>query len=466
MKITDLKASATTEVGDTILSSNDMSKKYIDRTNEQTLNKLEYPKLWETYKQSTGDRFVDRRVYSESSNLNSFDFIETENKYLFLTTGNLTGSYLRLLNKNMVLLNSLSNPFLNESGTIKNICGDNENIVIFGSTYTDFNIHYSSDFNIENDIIGTLTKKTFLNTVSFRYVNNHFIMLHSYDSDRYIAFRINKNELFKLEQITGIFETDSILDFVFINSVDFLLNNNQFITVVDFIHDKIITLENNDVFYYNTDKKIIYKTSLNNFNNLEIWENLSSDIETGGGLNNFSYFKNSFLFIFQSTNNKTSSRKIFIFNDNNVKIKQESNLNINIPSGSYGNNLFFIDFENKNLVTANGHGGTGGVNKALYYDSFAMNNKKEIFFNNELSVSNFIHNTGTNDHGRLNSLSLNIFKNKRNVFLSFKNISTLENGSDQYDPFRANFTLGEFPDNFTMPAIQTNEKDKYWTKKG
>lgn len=448
MKITDLNSTGESAlVGDTILSARDLSDKYINRTNEQTLNKIEHPELWELYKVSTGDKFVDKNFFNETSALNRTDFIETENSYMFLRSPN--NENLSIHNKNFNLIISKSSGIAVDT-RVKKICGDNNNVIIFSDVY---GIYYSNNFDIDAGIIGTFTKKVLTGgKVNCKYVNDHFIFFQDY-AGRTLYFKIHKTELFKIENITGVFETDSLLDIVLINSVDFLANNNLAISTFSPTSDVFIFLENNDIFIYNSVNKIIYKTNHINTNNLSVYENLFNNITTGS-VTAFSYYKNSFIITFKKIS--SAGGVIFIINDNGVKIKQDSALNNKIYNSEPNfSSLLYIDFINKKIITA----GVSG-SYVIYYNNFSMNNFTTNVFNTLIQYTNFekINSSET-------SSTNHIFLNKNPIFFRILNAITMENGSNQYDYFKADFQEGTFPDNFTMPAIVANTQDEYWTKK-
>ncbi len=452
MNISDLQTTESLKIGDTIISANDLSLKYIDRTNIQYLNKIEYPKLWELYKKSTGDRFVDKNIFSTDSATQKIDFIKTENSYMVLQSP--TTVNLKFYNNNLNLLSTKSSG-ISASSVLKKICGDNQYVLICDSgSSTNVKLNYSTNFNIDNQIVGTFTEKTLNNRVNICFVNNNFIISVLYSSET-LFFKLNKTNLSRISEITGVFATDSLLDFVLINSVTFLSTNNLSLTTFSLTSINIIFLENEDIYIYNnTDKKIV-KTTQSNPYFLELYENLVSDITTGD-ISSFSYYKNSFIMSF--TRLSTSGSIIIIINDNGQKIKNDSLINTNIQVAStdyFRAKICYTDFINKRIIMS-------GVSKIVFYDNFSMNNTNTNVFSLNVNNSSIFFIGNQEYYTSLN----NIFINKNATIMRLTEVITLENGSNQYDNFRADFIKGTFPDNFTMPAIVGNTKDKYWTKKG
>lgn len=461
MKITDLKASESSQVGDTILSANDLSNKFIERTNQQTLNKLEYPKLWELYKVSTGDKFIDRNIYTNSTTNTFTDFIETDNRYLFLNSpGTLS---FRIFNKhNMNLLSSVSSG-ITATANIKFLSGDNNHVIInenqiISNTST---IRYSSDFDIENGTIGTFTTKVIDSSVNSAnitkvvFLNDYFLICVNYSSSRFIYFKINKTELSDIENITGVFNTDVLLTNVLFDSETFITTNSLAVTTITSINN--VFLENEDIYIYNNSTKAIYKSNHTDPYDIEVYEQLSLS-NNSNTLKSIAYYKNSFIMSFIKTN-LILTPVVFLINDNGIKIKQDSSINTVIPNNNA--EILYCDFINKKLITKNTPG--GNVENILYYNNFNMNLKTESVFNVALQSTVFypISNSSSNNTG-----SFIFYYNKNPIFMRISNAITLENGSNQYDTFKADFIEGNFPDNFIMPSIVGNTKDKYWTKKG
>ncbi len=451
MNISDLQTTESLKIGDTIISANDLSLKYIDRSNTQFLNKLEYPKLWELYKKSTGDKFIDKNIFSTDLATQKIDFVETENSYMVLQSPNILD--LKFYNKNLNLLSTKTSG-LTSNTFLKKICGDNQYILVCdnGNT-TNVKLHYSTNFNIDNQTVGTFTEKTLNNRVNICFVNNNFIISMEYGSDT-LVFKLNKTYLSRINEITGVFATDSLLDFVLINSVTFLSTNNLSLTTFSLIANSIIFLENGDIYIYNNSDKKVVKTNQLNPYFLEIYENLTSDLASGG-IVSFCYYKNSFLMTFIKSGAATS-HYIFLINDDGVKVKNDSSINNNLdrPAGFCGK-LYYIDFINKKIITP-------GLTNIVYYNNFSMNEKFINVFN--ILLSNVSFEMIGIEH--FNNTDNNIFMNKNPIIIRIRNGTTLINGSNQYDNFRADFINGVFPDNFTMPALTLNSIDKYWTKKG
>lgn len=451
MKITDLKSQETSQIGDTILSSRDLSDKFLNRTNQLTLNKIEYPELWELYKVSSGDRFIDKKLFNITSSTQRIDFIETENNYMVLQSPNILD--FKFYNKNLNLLSSKPSGLISNTFPRK-ICGDNENVVVFGTGITGtIDIYYSNNFNIDNEIVGVFTSKVINSSnIYITFVNNDFIISVSYLSNTLI-FKLNKNNISRIQEISGDFINDSLLDFILINSSIFISTNNLLLTDFQLSNTSIAYLENGDIYIYNSIDKKVVKTNQSNPYFLEIYENLVSEV-ISGSISCFCYYKNSFIMVFKKTT-ASLTNSIYLINDDGIKIKNDSNINNNIdkPSGFSGE-LFYIDFINKKIITP-------GQPNLVYYSDFSMNTKSYNVFNNTLVNTSF-NMIGTES---LNQQDLNIFINKNPVFMRIASSLILENGSNQYDTFRADFVLGTFPDNFTMPAIVGNTKDQYWTKK-
>lgn len=458
MKITDLQTTESLKIGDTIISANDLSLKYIDRTNTQFLNKLEYPKLWELYKTSE-DKFIDTTFLSASSAGQVLDTLETDTRYLSLCSNDMN---LTIRDKDGNLLLSANSGI--SANSTRFIAGDNDTVIIydFGISNANTSIYYSNNFDIKNNVIGTFTTKTITYNTNNSIIRNciflvdYFIIAVGYSSSRFIYFKINKNNLSDIENISGKFETDVLLNTMLFNSVDFFTNNKFTLPA----SNHYVFLENNEIYFYSSMHKTVYKTNQSNPYLLEIYENLSEELKEGNGnIKSFAYYKNSFFMSFIHSL-YSNTEVTFLINDNNTKIKNSSLINYNIPKNSA--EVLFFDFINKKIITKS-NGNTGNI---TYYNNFNMNSKNYLVFNNRFYAgSSFISIADTLN---IDATSKTHFHNKNPIFIRSLNlVANLENGTNSYDTFKADFVKGEFLDNFTMPAINSfNAFDKYWTKKG
>ncbi len=454
MNILDLQTTESLKIGDTKISANDLSEQYLDRSVSYTLNKNTYPELYEIYKKSTGDKFIDKTAFSNISNNSFTDFIETNNKYLFLNSP--ATLEFKILDKDMNNLLRVSSGIMPDLSP-KYITGDNQNIIINSVNISNARFYYSNNFDIENNIIGTIKTKTINSTTDTAritnvvFLNDYFIITISYSSNRFIFFKIYKDNINYLENISGIFNNDRMLSFVIFDNYTINSNNNLGLTLTS--TSNFIFLENEEIYFYLESTKKVYKFNQNNYFNIEIYDELLTT--DSNDLVSLCYYKNSFIMTFNKVVT-ANPNVIFIINDNGVKIKHDSTINTNINTGT--SLLLYVDFINKKIITKND---TGNI---LYFDSFLMNNKTESVFNVALNSSNF---NAINRNFAPYGTNFKIFFNKNPIFMTLSGNIILENLTNQYDTFKVKFIQGSFSDFYTIPAIVSgNLFDKYWTKKG